>query len=110
MRVKIFHRDDGATVVLPLDLWGSMPAEFEGVLEVGDADLDMACLSTPFLTALGLKGYCVALGSDVAAVLSCITQWKEPFTFESIHHASAHGLRPDAHEHRSAPSGFTGEA
>lgn len=85
MRVKIFHRDDGATVVLPLDLWGSMPAEFEGVLdEVGDADLDMACLSTPFLTALGLEGYCVALGSDVEAVLSCITQWKEPFTMESI--------------------------
>jgi len=79
MRVKVFTRADGATVVLPLDLHGSFPPDYHGELsELGDAELDLACLSGEFLLALGLRGYCVARDADAEAVLACISNWLEP--------------------------------
>ena len=81
MRVKVFSREDGATVVLPIDLHASFPPEFHGRLnELGDAELDMTCLSAEFVLALGLRGYCVAHGADAEAVLACITDWVSPIT------------------------------
>jgi hypothetical protein len=81
MRVKVFTRDDGATVVLPVDLQGSFPPDYHGQLsELGDAELDLACLSGEFVLALGLRGYCVAKGADAEAVLACITAWVSPIT------------------------------
>jgi hypothetical protein len=79
MRVKVFTRDDGATVVLPVDLHGSFPPDYHGRLsELGDAELDMTCLSADFVLALGLRGYCVAHGADAEAVLACVTEWLSP--------------------------------
>lgn len=79
MRVKVFNREDDAVVVLPLDLHGSFPPEYHGQLaEVGDAELDLSCLSPEFVLALGLKGYCVAPACDRDAVLACISDWKAP--------------------------------
>ena len=81
MRVKVFTRDDGATVVLPVDLHGSFPPDHHGRLaELGDAELDMACLSAEFVLALGLRGYCVAHGADAEAVLACVSDWVSPIT------------------------------
>lgn len=77
MRVKVFERADGATVVLPLDLHGTFPPDYHGALvEIGDAELDLDCLSPEFVTVLGLKGYCAAQGTDAASVLECIVAWK----------------------------------
>ena len=85
MLVKVFAREDGATVVLPLDLWGFVPVDFEGALvEIGDAELELGCLSPKFVAALGLRGYCVADGDDIAGALHCITQWKEPYNRASL--------------------------
>lgn len=79
MRVKVFNRDDGATVVLPLDLHGTFPPRYHGeLLELGDAELDMDCLSPDFVLALGLRGYCVASDADAEAVLACVTAWVAP--------------------------------
>ena len=79
MRVKVFNREDGATVVLPIDLHGSFPPEFHGRLtELGDAVLDVSCLSDGFVLALGLQGYCVAHATDAQAVLDCIEEWQRP--------------------------------
>lgn len=79
MRVKVFNREDGATVVLPLELHASALPEFGGRLqELGDAVLDVACLSDGFVLALGLRGYCVAHGADAQAVLDCIAEWSKP--------------------------------
>jgi hypothetical protein len=81
MRVKVFTREDGATVVLPVDLHGSFPPDFHGRLsELGDAELDMDCLSADLVLALGLCGYCVASGDDAIAVLACISDWVSPIT------------------------------
>lgn len=81
MRVKVFNREDGATVVLPVDLHGSFPPDYHGRLtELGDAELDLGCLSAEFLLALGLRGFCVATGADAEAVLACITDWVSPIT------------------------------
>lgn len=81
MRVKVFTREDKATVVLPVHLHGSFPPEYHGHLtELGDAELDMACLSPEFVLALGLHGYCVAENGDADAVLACITDWVDPIT------------------------------
>lgn len=79
MRVKVFHREDGATVVLPVDLQGAFPPDHHGRLaELGDAELDLACLSHDFVLALGLRGYCVAGAEDAQAVLDCIDHWRTP--------------------------------
>jgi hypothetical protein len=79
MRVKVFTREDGATVVLPVNLHGSFPLDFDGRLnELGDAELDMSCLSAEFVLALGMCGYCIAYGEDAEAVLACITDWVTP--------------------------------
>ncbi|WP_462116720.1 hypothetical protein [Lysobacter xanthus] len=79
MRIKVFNREDGATVVLPIHLQGSFPPEYHGRLtELGDAELDLGCLSPEFVLALGMKGYCVARGADAEAVLACITEWVAP--------------------------------
>ncbi|WP_133478608.1 hypothetical protein [Cognatilysobacter segetis] len=81
MRVKVFSREDGATVVLPVDLHGSFPPDHHGRLnELGDAELDMTCLSGEFVLALGLRGYCVAHGDDARAVLDCVSDWVAPIT------------------------------
>ncbi|TZF91530.1 hypothetical protein [Cognatilysobacter lacus] len=81
MKVKVFNRDDGSTVVLPVDLHGSFPSDFHGKLtELGDAILDLDCLSAEFVLALGLRGYCVASGTDAEAVLGCISEWIAPIT------------------------------
>lgn len=79
MRVKVFNREDGATVVLPIDLHGTFPPEYHGRLsELGDAELDLECLSPEFVLSLGMKGYCVARDADAEAVLACITGWLAP--------------------------------
>lgn len=79
MRVKVFNRADGATVVLPLDLHGSFPPDYHGrLMELGDAELDVSCLSDEFVLALGLNGYCVARDADAQAVLACIENWIKP--------------------------------
>lgn len=81
MQVKVFNRDDGATVVLPVGLQGSFPPHYHGELtELGDAKLDLDCLSPEFVLALGMKGYCVVSGTDAEAVLGCITEWIVPIT------------------------------
>lgn len=81
MRVKVFSRQDGATVVLPVNLHGSFPPEYHGRLsELGDAELDMSCLSAEFVLALGMRGYCAAHGEDAEAVLACVTDWVTPIT------------------------------
>lgn len=79
MRVKVFNREDGATIVLPVDLHGSFPPDHHGRLtELGDAELDIGCLSDDFVLALGLNGYCVACGADAQSVLDCIDTWQRP--------------------------------
>ena len=81
MRVKVFSREEGAIVVLPVDLHGSFPPDHQGRLsELGDAELDMTCLSAEFVLALGLRGYCVAHGADAEAVLACVSDWVAPIT------------------------------
>lgn len=81
MRVKVFTREDGATVVLPIDLQGSFPPDYHGRLsELGDAELDMTCLSAEFVLALGLRGYCVAKDADAEAVLACVSDWITPIS------------------------------
>ena len=81
MRVKVFTRDDGATVVLPVDLHGSFPPHYHGELvELGDAELDMGCLSSEFVLALGLRGYCIARDADAESVLACISEWIAPIS------------------------------
>lgn len=78
MQVKVFERDDGATVVLPVGLEHELPRWFDGHLdELGQAQLDLGCLSPPLVTALGLRGYCVAEGADVLEVLRCLSAWHE---------------------------------
>ena len=75
----MFNRQDDAIVVLPLDLHGTFPSEHHGRLdELGDAELDLSCLSPEFVLALGLRGYCVAPAADRDAVLDCISGWKQP--------------------------------
>lgn len=81
MRVKVFNRDDGTIVVLPIDLHGTFPPEHHGPLaELGDAVLDFACLSDEFVLALGMCGYCEARGADARTVLDCISGWTAPIT------------------------------
>ncbi|TBR13180.1 MAG: hypothetical protein EPO46_03195 [Lysobacter sp.] len=76
MHVKVYERTDGAVVVLPADLEHAFPRDYHGALaEVGDASLDLDCLSGEFVAALGMKGYCVATGDDVASILHCVTAW-----------------------------------
>lgn len=78
MRIKVFERSDGATIVLPLDLHGAFPLEHHGALvEIGDAELDLGCLSPRFVEQLGMRGYCVASDADAEHVLGCITRWKD---------------------------------
>ena len=76
MHVKVYERTDGAIVVLPADLEHAFPRDYHGALCLaGDAELDLGCLSAEFVAALGLKGYCVARGDDVASVVHCVTTW-----------------------------------
>lgn len=78
MQVKVFERDDGATVLLPVGLESELPSSFDGRLdELGEAHLDLACLSPDLVAALGLRGYCFARGADVAEVLRCLSSWRE---------------------------------
>lgn len=80
MHVKVFERSDGATVVVPLALRDTVPPADHGLLrEIGDAELDLTCLSTALITALGVGGYCVAVGDDVEEVLRCLSQWRSAF-------------------------------
>ncbi|GAB2511571.1 hypothetical protein [Lysobacter humi (ex Lee et al. 2017)] len=78
MQVKVFERDDGATVLLPVGLESELPASFDGRLdELGEASLDLGCLSPELVAALGLRGYCLARGADVIEVLRCLSAWRE---------------------------------
>ena len=79
MRVIVFERADRALVVLPYDLYGQLPADFEGPLvELGTGDLDLACLSDDLVLALGMKGYCQVGDDDAEEILRCIRRWKAP--------------------------------
>lgn len=78
MQVKVFECDDGATVLLPVGLEDGLPPSFDGRLdELGEAHLDLACLSPELVAALGLRGYCLAEGADVLEVLRCLSAWRE---------------------------------